>query len=94
MSTEVLYGIFIGLLLLWNLVALLITAYDKRAAKKHRRRVPEKVFLQFAATLGGAGVLAAFYICRHKTRHLALLSKMWIITVLVYGVLAVAVYIF
>lgn len=73
--------------LLWNLVSFVITVSDKAAAKKHRRRVPEKMFLMFALFLGGAGVLVGFYSVRHKTRHYALLIQTWVLSLLSYAAL-------
>ena len=75
----------IPVLIVWNLISLVVTGIDKLAAKKHRRRVPEKQFLLFALLLGGVGVLFGFYSFRHKTRHHALLVKTWLLTLLSYG---------
>lgn len=80
-----------ALLLLWNLLTFLVTAWDKRAAKRGMRRVPEKQFVLFSVLLGGAGVLLAFYLFRHKTRHTGLLAKVWLFTALSY---AAAIYIY
>ncbi len=60
------------LLLLWlltiNLIAFIITAADKRAAVKHRWRVPEKALLTVAFFGGAAGEWVAMLLCRHKTK--------------------------
>ena len=55
-------------LILINLVALVITIHDKRAAVHHRRRVPERTLMLISA-LGGAPLMyLTMHIIRHKTR--------------------------
>ena len=89
-----------GLLLLWNLIAFVVTVKDKAVAKRNgdlpeerrRRRTPEKRFLMFAATLGGVGVLAGFYLARHKTKHYGLMTGVWVLTVLSYAAAAALCY--
>ena len=60
------------LILTWaaalNLAALLLMAWDKRAARKRRRRVPEKRLLWLAALGGTPGIFAAIHALSHKTR--------------------------
>lgn len=52
-----------------NLIAFALMAEDKRRAKRHAWRIPEKT-LFLAALLGGSvGVWAGMYLCRHKTKH-------------------------
>lgn len=79
-------------LIIWNLISFAVTGLDKLAAKKHRRRVPEKYFLWISLLLGGAGVLSGFYITRHKTKHYGLLARTWLLTLLSYGA-AICIYI-
>ena len=91
-----------AVLAVWNLIALFTVIRDKRTAQRngkldpaHRsRRVPEKRFLLFAATLAGAGVLVGFYGMRHKTKHIKLLCGTWIFAVLSYAAAAAALYFF
>ncbi len=66
----------------WNISAYVVTVLDKRAAQQHRRRVPERRFIFFAATLGGIGVLVGFYTARHKTRKPYLLVGVWTLTII------------
>ncbi len=73
--------IFWGYLLLINSVSFLLTAADKWLAIKQKRRLPERSMRQLAGLGGGAGVLAAFYLFRHKTKHKKLLFTVWSITV-------------
>ena len=81
---------FAAALASWNLVALLTVVFDKRTAvhngekgvgHSRRRRVPERQFLIYAATLGGAGVLVGFYSAR-------LLAGVWCLTLLSYAACA------
>ena len=51
-----------------NIAALLVMAWDKRAARKRRRRVPERRLLWIAALGGTPGIFAAIHGISHKTR--------------------------
>ncbi len=59
-------------ILIWaaaiNGAALLLMAWDKRATRKRRRRVPEKRMLWIAAIGGTPGIFAAIHGFSHKTR--------------------------
>lgn len=61
--------IIICYLLFINLTAFALMGTDKRRARMHRWRIPEKT-LFLAALLGGSpGAIAGMYTFRHKTRH-------------------------
>ncbi len=65
-----LWGYLVGV----NLVAVLLVRWDKRCARRNKRRVPE-ARLWAVAWLGGAiGMFCAMLRVRHKTRHR---SFMW-----------------
>ncbi|MDL2289098.1 DUF1294 domain-containing protein [Oscillospiraceae bacterium OttesenSCG-928-F05] len=66
---------------LWNGIGFVVAAVDKHAAENGGRRVRERTFRIFAATAGGWGMLLACYLLRHKTRHTALLTFMWFVSV-------------
>lgn len=52
-----------------NLFGLWIMGADKRRARLHRWRIPEK-YLFLAGIVGGsAGTWAGMYLFRHKTKH-------------------------
>lgn len=57
-------------LLLINVAAVAFTVYDKRAAQKARRRIPEARLLWIAALGGALCMLITMYTVRHKTRKL------------------------
>ena len=52
-----------------NLLAALMTVWDKRKAKKKKRRIPESDLLWVAAAGGSPLMLLAMLLVRHKTRH-------------------------
>lgn len=60
-------------LLIWlavlSLADLALCGWDKRCARRGRRRVPERRLLGLAALGGAAGLWAGMYLFRHKTRH-------------------------
>ena len=76
---------------LWNLIAFFTVAFDKYRAKHGMRRKRERTMLLYAATFAGGGVLAAFYLFRHKTKHRALLFWVWFFFLLsVFAAAAIA----
>ena len=52
-----------------SLFSCVITVHDKLAAKRHARRVPERVLLLFAALGGSLSMYVTMLLIRHKTRH-------------------------
>jgi uncharacterized membrane protein YsdA (DUF1294 family) len=70
MSTRVLVLWEPTVLLLIALVGVILTVYDKRAAKKNpRNRVPENVLMLFAVLGGALPMYLTMLLIRHKTRH-------------------------
>lgn len=62
-SSVILYFAVIGI------ISVVLTVYDKAAAKLNKRRIPEKSLI-FTALAGGAlPMFAAMTLIRHKTRH-------------------------
>ncbi len=51
-----------------SLVAIVVTAWDKHAAKAKIRRVPEATLLWIAFFGGSAAMLGTMKLIRHKTR--------------------------
>ncbi len=52
-----------------SLFAIIITVWDKSAAKRHKRRVPERTLFAIAALGGSAAMLITMVLIRHKTKH-------------------------
>ncbi len=53
-----------------SLVAIVVTCYDKIAAKhRPRHRTPEATLLFISALGGSVAMLATMFIIRHKTKH-------------------------
>lgn len=55
-------------LIIINLIAIVITAHDKRAAIRQRRRVPEKTLMLISALGGAPAMYLTMLVIRHKTR--------------------------
>ena len=53
-----------------NFYAVFITIQDKKAAKKHRYRVPESRLLLTAAVSGCIAMYITMHIIHHKTKHM------------------------
>ncbi len=87
----IIYLIFI------NIIAYLLTAYDKRASKTNRRRVKENTLL-LVGVLGGSAVMyITMKLIHHKTRHsifMVGLPFIFIVEVLIAVFLAVSTHIF
>lgn len=56
-------------LIIINIVAFIVYAWDKRKAKRGVWRTPESTLLLLAAVGGSVGALLAMYMLRHKTNH-------------------------
>ena len=55
-------------LIIINLIAIVITAHDKLAAIRQRRRVPEKTLMLISALGGAPAMYLTMLVIRHKTR--------------------------
>jgi len=71
-----LQGTFWAFAAVMNLCGFILMGRDKRLAKQHRRRIPEKTLFAAAALFGSAGSLLGMYAFRHKTKHRAFLLGM------------------
>ncbi len=56
-------------LLAINLIGIALTIRDKRAAQRHRWRVPEATLLWISALGGSVSMYAAMRLIHHKTKH-------------------------
>ncbi len=52
-----------------DLAAFILFGIDKRRARKHQWRIPERRLFALALAGGSLGALAGMYVFRHKTRH-------------------------
>ncbi len=55
-------------LIIINLIAIVITAHDKLAAIRQRRRVPEKTLMLISVLGGAPAMYLTMLVIRHKTR--------------------------
>ena len=52
-----------------NVLGVAVMWSDKRRARLHRWRIPEKVLFGVSLLGGSAGTWAGMYLFRHKTKH-------------------------
>ena len=52
-----------------NLICFLLFAIDKRRARRHRWRIPERPLFLSGAVFGALGGLLGMILLRHKTQH-------------------------
>ncbi|MEV5024626.1 DUF1294 domain-containing protein [Paenibacillus sp. LPE1-1-1.1] len=64
-----LYSLLLIYLLLMNIYTFSLMGFDKKSAKKQRRRVPEKRLFLLSAIGGAGGTWLAMKKWRHKTKH-------------------------
>lgn len=57
-------------LVIVNLIAVIITCYDKHCAIKNKWRIKEKTLLLISALGGSVGMYFTMQSIRHKTKHL------------------------
>lgn len=77
-------------LLIMNITAAAIVGSDKRKAALREWRTPEKTFYMLALAGGGIGVLAGFFLFRHKTKHTALVLGVFGVALAVYAAVTFA----
>lgn len=78
---------YLFFLTIWNLLVFLFFGYDKRQAKKGKRRVSEAMLIGMSFFLGGLGAFLGMYHYRHKTQKLKfkiLVPTAAVLTMLVY----------
>lgn len=57
------------ILAIMSIIAIIVTIYDKLAALRGERRIPEATLLTIGFLLGGAAMFVTMLLIRHKTRH-------------------------
>lgn len=68
-----------------SLIGAIVCAADKRAARRHARRVPEKTLWTLAVLGGAIGVWFAMLIAHHKTRKAVFAVLMPVLAALQLG---------
>ena len=71
-----------GYLIAVNLLTYLVYGWDKRRARKGRRRISEKELLMWALAGGSFGAFLSMRRHRHKTGKLSFRLSFWAIVVL------------
>ena len=61
-----LFAIYLAVM---NVLGVAVMWSDKRRARLHRWRIPEKVLFGVSLLGGSAGTWAGMYLFRHKTKH-------------------------
>ena len=61
-----LFAIYLAVM---NVLGVAVMWSDKRRARLHRWRIPEKVLFGVSLLGGSAGTWAGMYLIRHKTKH-------------------------
>lgn len=65
-----------------SIVGIIMTAYDKRAAKKGKRRISEKALLAAGFFGGATGMYITMHLIRHKTQHKSFMAGLPIMIIL------------
>ena len=83
---------FIGWLIIINLITVILTAYDKIAAKKFKHsRIPENTLIYLGILGGAAGEYITMLIIRHKTKHKKFMLGLPVIIIIQIIAAAVAI---
>ena len=61
-----LFAIYLAVM---NVIGVAVMWSDKKRARLHRWRIPEKVLFGVSLLGGSAGTWAGMYLFRHKTKH-------------------------
>lgn len=88
-----LYAALAALYALASVACFIAYALDKAAARKGRRRTPERTLLLLGLAGGWPGALAAQHWLRHKSSKTSFLARFWFTVVLnVAALLALAAF--
>jgi len=86
--TEKIILIYLAAVSLWSII---VTVHDKRAAKKGRRRVPERTLMLLSLAGGSVFMYVTMQLIRHKTRHAKFMIGIPVMIVLqLFAVIAIA----
>ena len=84
--------IYVGYVSFISLVAVIVTAVDKRAAMRNKTRISENALLIIAALGGSIAMFATMMWLRHKTKHLKFMVGLPIIIILHIALVFFVVY--
>ena len=84
--------IYFGYIFSFSLIAVIITAIDKRAAMRNKTRISENALLIIAALGGSIAMFATMIWLRHKTKHLKFMVGIPIIIILHIALIFFVVY--
>ena len=73
--------LFVIYLAVMNVIGVAVMWSDKKRARLHRWRIPEKVLFGVSLLVGSAGTWAGMYLFRHKTKHWYFVTGMPLILV-------------
>lgn len=73
-----LFAIYLAVM---NVIGVAVMWSDKKRARLHRWRIPEKVLFGVSLLGGSAGTWAGMYLFRHKTKHWCFVAGMPLILV-------------
>lgn len=79
----------IALIIVWNMIVFFLFGWDKRCARKGKRRTPERTLLLSAFLCGGIGGFLGMRVFRHKTLHLRFRIMVPLFLLLTLGVVVV-----
>ncbi len=85
-STPVVYYVFAAYFIIINIAGFALVLYDKRNAKRQKKRVKHNAFITVSALLGGGGTLLAMLLFKNKLNHKTLVWKIAVITLAEYAV--------
>ncbi|MDD3238762.1 MAG: DUF1294 domain-containing protein [Lachnospira sp.] len=77
-------------LAIMNIAGIIVMAADKKKAKKHTWRIPERTLFLVSILGGSLGTWAGMYLFRHKTKHWYFVVGMPLICVIHVGLLVAA----
>ena len=75
-----------------NIIAIILTLYDKRAAKKRSWRIKKRTLLFVSALGGSVAMLFTMLIIRHKTKHAKFIAGIPVIIILQIAALLAVMY--
>lgn len=80
--------IYLLIIAVTSVISVILTVYDKLAAKNRKRRIPEKTLLLTAFSGGATAMFITMCIIRHKTKHMKFMISLPVMS-LIHIILAV-----